>query len=173
MQQTRKDPSEVRLGFAGEGARIVFPSGLVVRVRRHPSESDPYLAARVLLFVMKRLEGYEPSFSAGLCRGREPAFFCPAEKGYALWAGVGRTPDPARLRRAASLAAEVVFLCYGRKEACGRALARARLPRTRVWWVDAGFLALLPAAGETALSLNGQKLRAAGEESGLLCLYPR
>ena len=168
------DPSEVRLAFAGDGARIVFPSGLVVRVRRHPSESGPYLAARVLLFVMKRLEGYEPSFSAGLCRGREPVFSCQAEDGCVLWAGVGRVPDPARLRRAASLAAEVVFLCYGWKEACGRALARARLPRTRVWWVDAGFLeALLSASGETLMSFRGQRLRAAGAKTRLLRLYPR
>ena len=75
---------------------------LALRVARHPSESEEYLIARLIAYLMEFTEGIE--FSRGISTPDEPAIAVRDLTGaLKTWIDVG-TPDAARLHKAAKLA---------------------------------------------------------------------
>ncbi|HTJ45511.1 MAG TPA: YaeQ family protein [Kofleriaceae bacterium] len=98
-----------------------------LRAAQHPSESDRYLAARVIARVMEHAEGVE--FSAGgVSSGDEPAILQRDLRGdLRAWIEVG-SPSPERLHRASKLGARVAI--YGwRGDALAREIADTRVHR--------------------------------------------
>src|SRR5688572_33429533 len=77
--------------------RQVYES-LALRVARHPSESEEYLIARILAYLLEFAEGIE--FSRGVSDPDEPAIAIRDLTGaITTWIDIG-TPDPARLHKA-------------------------------------------------------------------------
>ncbi len=89
--------------------RGVYES-LSLRVARHPSESDDFLAARVLAYCLEYAEGIE--FSRGLSDADEPPIAIRDLTGrMTAWIDVG-TPSAARLHRAAKAVPRVVVYVH-------------------------------------------------------------
>ena len=77
--------------------RQVYES-LALRVARHPSESEEYLVARLLAYLLEFAEGIE--FSRGVSTPDEPAIAVRDLTGaIATWIDIG-TPDAERLHKA-------------------------------------------------------------------------
>ncbi len=75
---------------------------LALRVARHPSETDAYMATRVLAYCLEYVEGI--SFSEGISSTDEPAVLVRDATGrLTTWIEVG-APDAARLHQASKLA---------------------------------------------------------------------
>ena len=75
---------------------------LALRVARHPSETDAYMATRVLAYCLEYVEGI--SFSEGISSTDEPAVLVRDATGrLTTWIEVG-APDAARLHHASKLA---------------------------------------------------------------------
>jgi uncharacterized protein YaeQ len=92
--------------------RHVYQS-LALRVARHPSESEEYLVARVIAYLLEFTEGIE--FSRGVSTPDEPAIAVRDLTGsLTAWIDVG-TPDAGRLHKASKLAARVAV--YTHKDA--------------------------------------------------------
>ena len=91
--------------------RHVYES-LALRVAQHPSESEGYLIARVLAYLLEFAEGIE--FSRGVSDPDEPTIAIRDPTGaITAWIDVG-TPDAARLHKASKAAARVAV--YTHKE---------------------------------------------------------
>jgi uncharacterized protein YaeQ len=91
--------------------RGVYES-LALRVARHPSESEEYLVARLIAYLMEFTEGI--AFSRGIAEPDEPAIAVRDLTGaLAAWIDVG-TPDAARLHRASKSARRVAV--YNHKD---------------------------------------------------------
>lgn len=91
--------------------RQVYES-LALRVARHPSESEEYLVARLLAYLLEFTEGIE--FSRGVSDPDEPTIVVRDLTGaLKTWIDIG-TPDAARLHKASKTAARVVV--YTHKE---------------------------------------------------------
>ena len=89
--------------------RGVYES-LALRVARHPSESEEYLVARVLAYLLEFTEGIE--FSRGVSDPGEPAIaVCDLTGAMATWIDIG-TPDAARLHKASKTAARVAVYTH-------------------------------------------------------------
>jgi len=89
--------------------RSVYES-LAVRVARHPSESEEYLIARVLAYLLEFVDGL--AFSRGISNPDEPAMAVRDPTGAIdTWIDVG-TPDAARLHRASKAARRVVVYTH-------------------------------------------------------------
>ena len=89
--------------------RNVYES-LSLRVAQHPSESDEYLIARVLAYLLEYGEGID--FSRGVSDPDEPTVFVRDLTGtLKTWIDIG-TPDVARLHKASKAAARVVVYCH-------------------------------------------------------------
>ena len=102
---------------------------LALRVARHPSESDEYLATRILAFALEYRDGIVFS-SGGLSTPDEPAIVVRDLTGaLQVWVEVG-WPDAARLHRAAKAAPRVAV--YPHKDATQwlRRLEGARVHRS-------------------------------------------
>ena len=83
---------------------------LAIRVARHPSESEEYLVARVLAYLLEWAEGIE--FSRGVSDADEPAILIRDLTGrIATWIDIG-TPEAARLHKASKAAARVVVYTH-------------------------------------------------------------
>lgn len=83
---------------------------LALRVAQHPSESDEYLVARVLAYLLEYAEGIE--FSRGVSEPDDPAIAIRDLTGkIAAWIDIG-TPDAPRLHRAAKAAGRVVVYTH-------------------------------------------------------------
>lgn len=86
---------------------------LALRVARHPSESEEFLVARVIAYLLEFTEGIE--FSPGVSTPDEPAIAVRDLTGtLQTWIDIG-TPDAGRLHKASKLAARVVV--YTHKDA--------------------------------------------------------
>jgi uncharacterized protein YaeQ len=97
---------EVQLADAD---RRVYES-LSLRVARHPSESEEYLVARVLAYLMEYVEGIE--FSRGVSDPDEPTIAVRDLTGaVTTWIDIG-TPDAARLHKASKVARRVVVYTH-------------------------------------------------------------
>src|SRR3990172_1892024 len=78
--------------------RHVYES-LALRVARHPSETEEYLVARLLAYLLEFAEGIE--FSRGVSDPDEPTIAVrDLTGGIKTWIDIG-TPDAARLHKAA------------------------------------------------------------------------
>src|SRR5213596_4278552 len=89
--------------------RRVYES-LALRVARHPSESEPYLVARLLAYLLEFAEGIE--FSRGVSDPDEPAISVRDLTGaIKTWIDIG-TPDAARLHRACKAALRVAVYTH-------------------------------------------------------------
>jgi uncharacterized protein YaeQ len=89
--------------------RRVYES-LALRVPRHPSESEEYLVARLLAYLLEYVEGIE--FSRGVSEPDEPAIIVRDLTGaITTWIEVG-TPDAARLHKASKAAARVAVYTH-------------------------------------------------------------
>lgn len=83
---------------------------LALRVARHPSESEEYLVARVIAYVLEFTEGIE--FSRGVSTPEDPAIAVRDLTGaITTWIDIG-TPDAARLHKATKLASRVAVYTH-------------------------------------------------------------
>jgi len=89
--------------------RNVYES-LALRVARHPSESEEFLVARVLAYLLEYGEGI--AFSRGLSDPDEPTLGIRDLTGaITTWIDIG-TPDAARLHKASKAAQRVVVYTH-------------------------------------------------------------
>jgi uncharacterized protein YaeQ len=89
--------------------RSVYES-LTLRVARHPSESEEYLVARLLAYLLEYAEGIE--FSRGVSDPDEPTIAVRDLTGaIRSWIDIG-TPDAARLHKASKSAARVAVYTH-------------------------------------------------------------
>jgi uncharacterized protein YaeQ len=89
--------------------RGVYES-LALRVARHPSESEEYLIARVLAYLLEFVDGL--AFSRGISDPEEPAIAVRDLTGAIdTWIDVG-TPDATRLHKASKAATRVVVYTH-------------------------------------------------------------
>jgi uncharacterized protein YaeQ len=89
--------------------RQVYES-VALRVARHPSESEEYLVARVLAYLLEFTEGIE--FSRGVSDPDEPTIAVRDLTGaIRAWIDIG-TPDAPRLHKASKAARRVVVYTH-------------------------------------------------------------
>jgi uncharacterized protein YaeQ len=89
--------------------RQVYES-LALRLARHPSESEEYLIARLLAYLLEFAEGIE--FSRGVSTPDEPTIAVRDLTGaMKTWIDIG-TPDADRLHKASKLADRVVVYTH-------------------------------------------------------------
>jgi uncharacterized protein YaeQ len=89
--------------------RHVYES-LALRVARHPSESEEYLVARLLAYLLEYAEGIE--FSRGVSDPDEPTIAVRDLTGaIKTWIDIG-TPDAARLHKASKAASRVAVYTH-------------------------------------------------------------
>jgi len=89
--------------------RGVYES-LALRVARHPSESEDYLVARLLAYLLEFKEGI--AFSRGISDPDEPAIAVRDLTGaIETWVDIG-TPEAARLHKASKAARRVVVYTH-------------------------------------------------------------
>jgi uncharacterized protein YaeQ len=106
--------------------RHVYES-LALRVARHPSESEEYLVARVLAYLLEYAEGIE--FSRGVSDPEEPTIAVRDLTGaIRTWIDIG-APDAARLHKAAKAADRVVVYAHKDPTQFLKQLAGARIHR--------------------------------------------
>jgi uncharacterized protein YaeQ len=83
---------------------------LSLRIAQHPSESDEYLIARLLAYLLEYSEGIE--FSRGVSDPDEPMIAIRDLTGkIQSWIDIG-TPDGARLHKASKATTRVVVYCH-------------------------------------------------------------
>src|SRR5262245_9327973 len=83
---------------------------LSLRVARHPSESEEYLVARVIAYLLEFTEGIE--FSRGVSSPEDPAIAVRDPTGTLMtWIDIG-TPDAERLHKASKAAARVAVYTH-------------------------------------------------------------
>src|SRR5215217_4804230 len=109
--------------------RHVYES-LTLRVARHPSESEEYLIARLLAYLLEFTSGIE--FSRGVSDPEQPAIAVRDATGaITTWIDIG-TPDAARLHKASKAAARVVVYTHKEPAQLLRALDGERIHRAEV-----------------------------------------
>jgi uncharacterized protein YaeQ len=100
---------------------------LAFRVPRHPSESEEYLATRVLAYCLEYAEGI--SFSNGLGEPDEPTLAVRDLTGVIrVWIDIGG-PDAARMHKASKAAPRVVVYTHRDPEKLLRQWAGERIHR--------------------------------------------
>ena len=120
--------------------RDVYES-LALRVAQHPSESDEYLIARVLAYLLEYRDGI--AFSRGVSEPDEPTISIRDLTGaITTWIEIG-TPDAARLHKASKAAARVVVYCHKEGAQWLKGLAAAGIHRAgelRLYSIERGFI---------------------------------
>jgi uncharacterized protein YaeQ len=110
-----------------DGDRHVYES-LALRIARHPSESEEYLVARLLAYLLEYSEGIE--FSRGVSTPEEPAIVVLDLTGaIRAWIDVG-TPDAARLHKASKSAPRVAVYTHKDPAQFLKQLAGAKIHRS-------------------------------------------
>ena len=106
--------------------RHVYES-LALRVAQHPSESEEYLIARVLAYLLEFTEGIE--FSRGVSDPDEPTIAIRDPTGaITAWIDVG-TPEAARLHKASKAAGRVAVYTHKEPTQFLKRLADERIHR--------------------------------------------
>jgi len=106
--------------------RHVYES-LALRVAQHPSESEEYLIARVLAYLLEFAKGIE--FSRGVSDPDEPTIAIRDPTGaITAWIDVG-TPDAARLHKASKAAGRVAVYTHKEPTQFLKRLADERIHR--------------------------------------------
>ena len=142
--------------------RNVYES-LALRVAQHPSESDEFLIARVLAYLLEYREGIE--FSRGVSDPGEPIISIRDLTGkIATWIEIG-TPDASRLHKASKAAERVVVYCHKEGAQWLKGLAAAGIHRAgalELYAIDRGVIAELVARLDRrmafSLSINEREL---------------
>lgn len=134
--------------------RNVYES-LSLRLAQHPSESDEYLIARLLAYLLEYREGIE--FSRGVSDPDEPAIAIRDLTGkITTWIDVG-TPDAARLHKASKAAARVVAYCHKEGTQWLKGLAAAGIHRAgelELYSMDRGLIAEMVARLERRIAFS-------------------
>jgi uncharacterized protein YaeQ len=100
---------------------------VALRVAQHPSESDEYLIARVLAYLLEYAEGIV--FSRGVSEPEEPMISVRDLTGkVASWIEIG-TPDSTRLHKASKTGARVAVYCHKEGAQWLKGLAAAGIHR--------------------------------------------
>ena len=145
-----------------DGDRQVYES-LALRVARHPSESEEYLVARLLAYLMEFAEGIE--FSRGVSDPDEPAIAVRDLTGAIdTWIDIG-TPDAARLHKASKSSNRVAVYIHKDPTQFLRQLAGERIHRAdalELYAIDRELVTALVARLERrvafSLSVNDREL---------------
>lgn len=120
--------------------RSVYES-LALRVARHPSESDEYLVARLIAYLLEYREGID--FSRGVSSPDEPAIAIRDLTGrLETWIDIG-TPDAARLHKASKTARRVVVYTHKEPAQFLRQLAGEKIHRAEtleLYAIDRGLV---------------------------------
>jgi uncharacterized protein YaeQ len=128
---------------------------LALRVRRHPSESEEYLVARVLAYAMEYTEGI--AFSRGVSDPDEPAIVVRDLTGaIRSWIEIG-SPDAARLHRAAKAAPRVAVYTHKDAALLLRNLSGERIHRAadlELYAIDRALIRDLAARLERRMSFS-------------------
>src|SRR5688500_18474828 len=134
--------------------RHVYES-LALRVARHPSESEEYLVARLLAYLLEYAEGIE--FSRGVSDPDEPAIAVRDLTGaITAWIDIG-TPDAARLHKASKTAARVAVYTHKDPAQFLKQLAGERIHRAgalELYAIDRALVAALVARLERRLAFS-------------------
>src|SRR6185295_19336082 len=119
---------------------------LSLRVARHPSESEEYLVARLLAYLLEYSEGIQ--FSRGVSDPDEPAIAVRDLTGaIRTWIDIG-TPDAARLHKASKSGARVVVYTHKNPDQFLKQLAGEKIHRPdelELYAIDRGLIAALVA----------------------------
>ena len=117
---------------------------VALRVAQHPSESDEYLIARVLAYLLEFTEGIE--FSRGVSDPEEPIISVRDLTGKVVtWIEIG-TPDSARLHKASKTGARVAVYCHKEGAQWLKGLAAAGIHRAdalELYGIDRALVAQL------------------------------
>jgi uncharacterized protein YaeQ len=142
--------------------RHVYES-LTLRVARHPSESEDYLVARLIAYLLEFAEGIE--FSRGVSSPDEPAIAIRDLTGaLTKWIDIG-TPDADRLHKASKLAGRVAVYTHKDptqflKQLAGKKIHNAQA--LELYALDRALLSALVLRLERrlafSLSVSGQEL---------------
>jgi len=124
--------------------RSVYES-LMIRVARHPSESEEYLLTRVLAYALEFTPGIAFS-SGGVSEPDEPTLSVRDLTGrLQVWVEIGN-PDAARLHKAAKASPRVVVYTHKDPEQLVGRLEGERIHRAEtieIWAMDRRLIALL------------------------------
>jgi uncharacterized protein YaeQ len=145
-----------------DGDRHVYES-LALRVARHPSESEEYLVARLLAYLMEYAEGIE--FSRGVSDPDAPAIAVRDLTGaITSWIDIG-TPDAARLHKASKAAGRVVVYTHKDPAQFLKQIAGEKIHRVEaleLYAIDRALVAALVSRLERrvafSLSINDREL---------------
>jgi uncharacterized protein YaeQ len=128
---------------------------LALRVARHPSESEEFLVARVLAYLLEFAEGIE--FSRGVSDPDAPAIAVRDLTGaITSWIDIG-TPDAARLHKASKAAGRVAVYTHKDPTQFLRQLAGERIHRAdalELYAFDRRFVAELVSRLERRLAFS-------------------
>jgi uncharacterized protein YaeQ len=134
--------------------RQVYES-LALRVARHPSESEEYLVARLLAYLLEFAEGIE--FSRGVSDPEAPAIAVRDLTGAIhTWIDIG-TPDGARLHKASKAARRVAVYTHKDPAQFLKNLAGERIHRAEaleLYAVDRALVAALVARLERRVAFS-------------------
>ncbi len=134
--------------------RHVYES-LALRVARHPSESEEYLVARLLAYLLELADGI--AFSRGVSDPDEPAIAIrDLTGGLRTWIDIG-TPDAARLHKASKAAARVVVYTHKDPAQFLKQLAGERIHRAEaleLYAIDRQLIAALAARLERRVAFS-------------------
>ena len=134
--------------------RRVYES-LALRLAQHPSESDEYLIARVLAYLLEYREGIE--FSRGVSDPEEPTIAVRDLTGrITTWIEIG-TPDGARLHKASKAAARVAAYCHKDPRQWLKQLESAAMHRAdaiELYAFDRNFVAALVSRLDRRMALS-------------------
>jgi uncharacterized protein YaeQ len=142
--------------------RHVYES-LTLRVARHPSESEEYLVARLIAYLLEFAQGIE--FSRGVSSPDEPSIAIRDLTGaIRSWIDVGM-PTPERLHKASKVANRVAVYTHKDSTQFLRQLAGKRIHKAEaleLYAIDRGLVAALVARLERrlafSLSVNDREL---------------
>lgn len=138
--------------------RHVYES-LALRLARHPSESEAYLVARLLAYLLEFTEGIE--FSRGVADPDEPTIAVRDLTGaIKVWIDIG-TPDAARLHKASKVAGRVAVYTHKDPAQFLKQLAGERIHRTEaleLYAIDRALVARLDRRVAFSLSVTDREL---------------
>ena len=128
-----------------DATRRVYES-LALRMARHPSESEEYLVARLLAYLLEWRDGIE--FSRGVSDPDDPAIAVRDLTGaVTTWIDIG-APDASRLHKASKLAPRVVVYTHKDPGPWLRQLAGEKIHRgeaLELYAIDRALIAALVA----------------------------
>jgi uncharacterized protein YaeQ len=134
--------------------RGVYES-LALRVARHPSESEEYLVARLLTYLLELADGI--AFSRGISDPDEPAIVVRDLTGAIhTWIDIG-TPDAARLHKASKAATRVVVYTHKDPRQFLNQLAGEKIHRAdelELYAIDRALISALAARLDRRVAFN-------------------